>query len=157
MKPVRLVSVGLLAAVLVIDSPAQAADGPELSEEVFVKKPQPTRGAVGSGRTSSGVFYEVLTRGSGAVPRRGDSVRVHYVGTFEDGRKFDSSRDRNEPLVMPLSRMIQGWQDALEQMPVGSRWKLHVPSRLAYGARGAGNVIPPHTDLVFDVELLSIE
>jgi FKBP-type peptidyl-prolyl cis-trans isomerases 1 len=105
--------------------------------------------------TESGLQYEVLTAGSGNKPQRSDKVRVHYHGTFPDGRVFDSSVTRGQPAEFPVSGVIAGWVEALQLMPVGSKWKLTIPHGLAYGERGAGS-IPPFSTLVFDVELLDI-
>lgn len=103
----------------------------------------------------SGLQYEVLTKGNGAIPTEKDHVRVHYHGTLPDGTVFDSSVRRGEPAEFGVTQVIQGWVEALQLMPVGSKWKLCIPSDLAYGAHGAGQ-IKPHSALVFEVELLAI-
>ncbi len=105
----------------------------------------------------SGLQYTVVKEGSGPKPALNSKVKVHYRGTFIDGKVFDSSIDRGEPAVFPVGGVIKGWTEALQLMNVGSKWKLFIPSDLAYGERGAGNVIPPHAALLFDVELLGIE
>jgi peptidylprolyl isomerase len=108
--------------------------------------------------TPSGLKYEVLSPGKeGERPKPGDKVKVHYTGTFTDGRKFDSSRDRGKPFefVLGAGQVIAGWDEGVALMSVGSRFRLHVPSKLGYGERGSPPGIPPNTDLVFDVELLS--
>ena len=105
--------------------------------------------------TESGLQYEVLSEGHGNKPQRSDKVRVHYHGTFPDGRVFDSSVTRGQPAEFPVSGVIAGWVEALQLMPVGSKWKLTIPYGLAYGDRGAGS-IPPFSTLVFEVELLDI-
>jgi FKBP-type peptidyl-prolyl cis-trans isomerase FklB len=105
--------------------------------------------------TESGLQYEVLVAGSGAVPKAGQKVRVHYHGTFTHGGVFDSSVARGEPAEFPVTGVIQGWVEALQLMPVGSKWKLFIPHHLAYGDNGAGS-IPPYSALVFEVELLDI-
>ena len=105
----------------------------------------------------SGLQYKVLAQGTGASPAAGDRVKAHYRGQLIDGTVFDSSYERNEPLVTRVDRVIPGWSEALQHMKVGSRWQLVIPSNLAYGETGAGGVIPPHATLVFEVELLSIE
>ncbi len=105
--------------------------------------------------TDSGLQYEVLVEGKGAMPVKGDKVRVHYHGTFPDGRVFDSSVRRGQPAEFPVTGVIAGWVEALQLMPVGSKWKLTIPHHLAYGERGAGS-IPPFSTLVFEVELLDI-
>ena len=106
-------------------------------------------------QTDSGLQYEVLTQGEGAIPAATDTVRVHYHGTFIDGSVFDSSVLRGEPAEFPVTGVIKGWVEALQLMPVGSKWKLFVPHNLAYGEQGAG-AIPPCATLVFEVELLEI-
>ena len=105
----------------------------------------------------SGLQYEILTEGSGAKPAATDQVECHYHGTLTDGTVFDSSVERGEPAVFPVNGVIQGWVEALQLMPVGSKWRLAIPSDLAYGERGAGNHIGPHTTLIFEVELLAIK
>lgn len=105
---------------------------------------------------ASGLQYEVLTKGEGAVPSAADSVKVHYHGTLIDGTVFDSSVSRGEPATFGVTQVISGWVEALQLMPVGSKWKLFIPSDLAYGAQGAGQAIAPHSTLVFEVELLDI-
>lgn len=104
---------------------------------------------------ASGLQYEVLTAGEGAKPTRESSVRTHYHGTLIDGTVFDSSYERGQPAEFPVGGVIAGWTEALQLMGVGSKWRLYVPSELAYGAQGVGS-IPPHSVLVFDVELLDI-
>ncbi len=106
--------------------------------------------------TASGLQYEVMTEGNGAIPKASDQVKVHYHGTLIDGTVFDSSVRRGEPATFGVTQVIQGWVEALQLMPVGSKWKLFIPSNLAYGAQGAGQHIGPHTTLVFEVELLDI-
>jgi FKBP-type peptidyl-prolyl cis-trans isomerase FklB len=104
----------------------------------------------------SGLQYEVITAGNGSTPKASDQVKVHYHGTLIDGTVFDSSVSRGEPAVFGVTQVISGWVEALQLMPVGSKWKLYIPSDLAYGARGAGQQIGPHTTLVFEVELIDI-
>ncbi|MDH1262363.1 FKBP-type peptidyl-prolyl cis-trans isomerase [Pseudomonas sp. GD03944] len=104
---------------------------------------------------ASGLQYEVLTAGEGAKPSREDTVRTHYHGTLIDGSVFDSSYERGEPAEFPVGGVIAGWTEALQLMNAGSKWRLYVPSELAYGAQGVGS-IPPHSVLVFDVELLDV-
>ncbi len=105
---------------------------------------------------SSGLQYEVIAEGNGSIPVASDSVKVHYHGTTIDGKVFDSSVQRGEPATFGVTQVISGWVEALQLMPVGSKWKLFIPSDLAYGAQGAGQAIPPHTALIFEVELLAI-
>jgi FKBP-type peptidyl-prolyl cis-trans isomerase FklB len=104
----------------------------------------------------SGLQYEVLKKGTGAKPNAGDKVKCHYHGTLIDGTVFDSSVKRGEPAVFGVSQVIQGWVEALQLMETGSKWRLFIPSELAYGERGAGEMISPNSALVFDVELLDI-
>ncbi|NBB13276.1 FKBP-type peptidyl-prolyl cis-trans isomerase [Pseudomonas sp. SLFW] len=103
----------------------------------------------------SGLQFEVITQGDGAQPTRESNVRTHYHGMLIDGTVFDSSYDRGEPAEFPVGGVIAGWTEALQLMKAGSKWRLHVPSELAYGAQGVGS-IPPHSVLVFDVELLDV-
>ena len=105
---------------------------------------------------ASGLQYEILTAGDGATPIASDSVKVHYHGTLIDGKVFDSSVNRGEPATFGVTQVISGWVEALQLMPVGSKWKLYIPSELAYGAQGAGQAIAPHAALIFEVELLAI-
>ncbi|EKE72227.1 FKBP-type peptidyl-prolyl cis-trans isomerase [Gallaecimonas xiamenensis] len=107
--------------------------------------------------TDSGLQYEVLVKGDGAVPSASDKVKVHYHGTLTDGTVFDSSVSRGEPISFPVTGVIKGWVEALQLMPVGSKWRLTIPHDLAYGEQGAGRAIPPFAALVFEVELLGIE
>jgi FKBP-type peptidyl-prolyl cis-trans isomerase len=104
---------------------------------------------------SADIYYEVLTEGTGAKPTLEDEVEVHYTGTLIDGTKFDSSVDRGEPARFPLSHVIKGWTLTLQQMPVGSKWKVYIPSDLGYGPNGS-RVIPANSALVFEIELLQI-
>ena len=105
----------------------------------------------------SGLQYEVINEGNGAKPKLSDTVTTHYHGTLPNGTVFDSSVDRGQPASFPVSGVIKGWTEALQLMNVGSKYKLFVPSNLAYGAQGAGNDIGPHQALVFEVELLDIK
>ncbi len=104
----------------------------------------------------SGLQYKVIKMGDGPKPSKDDKVTTHYHGTLIDGTVFDSSVERNEPATFPVGGVIPGWVEALQMMPVGSKWKLFVPSDLAYGDRGAGPKIGPGATLIFDVELLKI-
>jgi FKBP-type peptidyl-prolyl cis-trans isomerase FklB len=106
--------------------------------------------------TASGLQYEVLVMGSGPKPTAESTVKVNYVGTLIDGTEFDSSIKRNEPAQFPVSGVISGWTEALQLMPVGSKFKLYLPQSIAYGATGAGEVIKPYSTLIFEVELLEI-
>lgn len=106
--------------------------------------------------TASGLQYEIITLGDGLKPTATDRVKVHYHGTLTDGTVFDSSVLRNDPATFGVTQVIAGWVEALQLMPVGSKWKLYIPSSLAYGAQGAGDSIKPHSALIFEVELLDI-
>jgi FKBP-type peptidyl-prolyl cis-trans isomerase len=109
--------------------------------------------------TPSGLKYMDLKVGTGASPKAGQRVQVHYTGTLKDGKKFDSSVDRNEPFrfVIGMGQVIKGWDEGVMSMKVGGKRKLIIPPQLGYGERGAGGVIPPNAELHFDVELLGVE
>jgi FKBP-type peptidyl-prolyl cis-trans isomerase FkpA len=107
--------------------------------------------------TESGLQYEVVTQGTGAKPKATDTVKVDYVGTFTDGTVFDSSIERKQPAVFPVGGVIPGWVEGIQLMPVGSKYKFTIPSKLAYGETGANGKIAPNSTLVFEVTLLSIE
>jgi FKBP-type peptidyl-prolyl cis-trans isomerase FklB len=105
----------------------------------------------------SGLQYKILKQGDGPKPRSGDMVVVHYRGTLLDGTEFDNSYARKQPAIFPLKRVIKGWREALPLMTAGSKWRLFVPSRLAYGARGNGHTIGPNVTLIFEVELIDVK
>lgn len=107
--------------------------------------------------TASGLQYKIITEGTGPIPKAGDTVTTHYRGTLIDGTEFDSSYKRNEPATFPVNGVIPGWTEALQLMKTGSKWQLFIPSKLAYGERGAGKVIGPNAALIFDIELISID
>jgi FKBP-type peptidyl-prolyl cis-trans isomerase FkpA len=106
--------------------------------------------------TPSGLVFRSLQEGQGASPMATDKVKVHYRGTFPDGREFDSSYKRNKPIDFPLNAVIPCWTEGVQLMKVGGKAKLTCPSAIAYGARGAGGVIPPNATLQFEVELIAI-
>ena len=106
--------------------------------------------------TASGLVYRSLAEGNGASPTASDRVKVHYKGTFPDGREFDSSYKRGTPIEFPLNGVIACWTEGVQRMKVGGRAKLTCPASIAYGSRGAGGVIPPNATLLFEVELLGI-
>ena len=108
--------------------------------------------------TTSGLQIEKLAEGSGATPKTGDRVTVHYTGWLTDGSKFDSSVDRGQPFVFTIGRgqVIGGWDQGVATMKVGDKVRLTIPPELGYGARGAGGVIPPNATLIFEVELLGV-
>jgi len=130
-----------------------AAAEAEAKEKAYLEQNGKRDGVI---TTTSGLQYEILTSGSGAKPGRTDTVKVHYEGRLLDGTVFDSSIRRGEPAEFPVNQVISGWTEALQLMNVGSKYRLHIPADLAYGARGAGQAIPPFATLVFDVELLDI-
>lgn len=107
--------------------------------------------------TASGLQYEIIKDGTGEIPTADKTVTVHYHGTLPNGKVFDSSVDRGQPASFPVTGVIKGWVEALQIMKTGSKYRLFIPSELAYGAQGAGGEIGPHQALVFDVELLSID
>ena len=106
--------------------------------------------------TASGLQYEIMVAGTGPKPKATDKVTTHYHGTLLDGSVFDSSVQRGQPIDFPCNGVIQGWQEALQLMPMGSKWKLFVPYNLAYGEKGAGGSIGPYQTLIFEVELIKI-
>jgi FKBP-type peptidyl-prolyl cis-trans isomerase FkpA len=112
--------------------------------------------ATGAVTTGSGLVYESLKEGAGKSPQATDTVKVHYKGTFLDGKEFDSSYKRGEPTEFPLNRVIPCWTEGVQRMKPGGKAKLTCPPAIAYGERGAGGVIPPNTTLNFEIELLSV-
>lgn len=121
--------------------------------EKFLEENKKKEGVV---TTASGLQYEIIKMGTGEKPGPENTVKVHYTGKLVSGEVFDSSVDRGEPVVFPVSGVIKGWVEGLQLMPVGSKFRLYIPSDLGYGANGAGGVIPPYSTLIFDVELLEI-
>ncbi|MGC1392604.1 MAG: FKBP-type peptidyl-prolyl cis-trans isomerase [Bacteroidales bacterium] len=114
------------------------------------------KGKAGVTTTASGLQYEVVKMGTGQKPTPQNTVKVNYAGTLIDGNEFDSSAKNKGPVTFPVSGVIPGWTEALQLMPVGSKFKLFIPANLAYGATGAGDVIKPFSTLIFEVELLEI-
>jgi len=114
------------------------------------------KGRAGVVELPSGLQYQVLKQGNGAKPSATDKVKCHYHGTLINGTVFDSSVQRGQPAVFGVNQVIPGWVEALQLMPVGSKWRLFIPSNLAYGEHGAGEMIEPNSTLIFDVELLDI-
>jgi FKBP-type peptidyl-prolyl cis-trans isomerase FklB len=119
----------------------------------FLSKNKDQKGVI---ELPSGLQYKILREGDGDMPKATDQVKCHYHGTLIDGTVFDSSVERKQPAVFPVNGVIQGWIEALQLMAVGSKWRLFIPSKLAYGQQGAGGAIEPNTTLIFDVELLEI-
>ncbi|MCQ2194065.1 MAG: FKBP-type peptidyl-prolyl cis-trans isomerase [Paludibacteraceae bacterium] len=132
---------------------AEAVENNKKEGEAFLAKNKEKAGVV---VTASGLQYEILTQGTGSKPKATDTVRCHYEGRLINGQVFDSSFKRNQPADFPVNQVIPGWVEALQLMPVGSKWRLYIPSNLAYGEHGAGELIGPNTTLIFDVELLEI-
>ncbi|MBN7798253.1 FKBP-type peptidyl-prolyl cis-trans isomerase [Parahaliea mediterranea] len=131
----------------------EAAKANEQASAEFLAENAAREGVV---TTESGLQYEVLESGDGETPSADDTVDVNYRGTLIDGTEFDSSYKRGQSVQFGVGQVIAGWTEALQLMPVGSKWKLYIPSDLAYGAGGAGNLIGPNAALVFEVELLDI-
>lgn len=132
---------------------AALAEANRKSEEAFLAKNKSAKGVV---TTASGLQYEVLKPGTGAKPKETDRVKVNYRGALLDGTEFDSSYARNQPAVFPVNGVIPGWTEALQLMQLGGKYRVWVPSKLAYGERGAGRAIGPNALLVFEVEPLEI-
>ena len=122
-------------------------------QEKFLKDNAAKEGVV---TLPSGLQYIILQNGDGEKPGPTTMVTVHYEGSLINGKVFDSSYKRGQPASFGVHQVIAGWTEALQLMPVGSKWKLFIPSSLGYGARGAGGSIPPHSTLIFDVELISM-
>lgn len=134
---------------------ANAGQGADNLEEglLFLAENRDKEGVI---ELPSGLQYKVINEGEGDIPVSTDQVRCHYHGTLINGSVFDSSVERGQPADFPVNGVIQGWVEALQLMSVGSKWKLFIPSELAYGEQGAGGAIGPNTSLIFDVELLEI-
>jgi FKBP-type peptidyl-prolyl cis-trans isomerase FkpA len=138
-----------VAAVLALSLTASLALAQNAVLEAAAKEP-------GAAVTPSGLIFRSLKDGAGASPAASDKVKVHYRGTFPDGREFDSSYKRGEPIEFPLSGVIPCWTEGVQRIKVGGKAKLTCPPQIAYGQRGAGGVIPPNATLQFEVELLGI-
>ena len=132
----------------------QAADKNKSEGEAFLAANKGKEGVVA---LPSGMQYKIVTEGTGPKPTASDTVVCNYRGTLIDGKEFDSSFKRKEPAKFPVSGVIKGWTEALQLMPVGSKWQLFIPPNLAYGEQGVGADIQPNSTLIFEVELLSIE
>jgi FKBP-type peptidyl-prolyl cis-trans isomerase len=156
-----LILIPTLTAIIAMQtssSPATAANKKDFTEADEKKEPD-KKDAEGITTTSSGLKYKDLKVGDGTEAKKGDSVEVHYTGTFTNGKKFDSSLDRNEPFpfTIGVSRVIKGWHEGLVGMKVGGKRKLIIPYQLAYGEEGRPPTIPAKTDLIFEVELLKVK
>ena len=135
---------------------AEAAKMAEVNEAAGKKFLEENGKRVEVKNTPSGLQYEVLTEGTGEQPTAQDQVEVHYTGTLIDGTVFDSSVERGVPATFGVTQVIPGWVEALQLMKAGSKWRLFIPSQLAYGPQGAGGMIGPNSTLIFDVELLKV-
>ncbi len=171
---IDIVTQGLKDAFLKAESAVSPQDiqagFDHVTKQMQQQKQQKSKGAVEAGKnhleenatkegvtvTESGLQYEVITIGEGEIPGLTCKVKTHYHGTLIDGTVFDSSYDRGQPTEFPVNGVIAGWTEALQLMPVGSKWKLTIPYSLAYGEQGAGGAIGPCETLVFDIELLEI-
>jgi len=150
MKLQLVAIVGVAFALLV---PVQAQVGREKGEAFLAENAKKE----GVKTLPSGLQYKVVKEGTGKQPSKSDTVSVHYKGTLIDGREFDSSYKRGEPAGFPVSGVIKGWTEILQLMKEGAKYQVFIPWQLAYGERGAGDLIGPHETLVFDVELLKVK
>jgi FKBP-type peptidyl-prolyl cis-trans isomerase len=148
------VILALLVAVLVWAGTHRAVDAARPADLAYMSA---HKGKPGVKTTASGLQYEIVTEGTGAMPTAADTVAVHYEGKLLDGTVFDSSIARGQPAVFPLNRVIPGWTEGVQLMKVGSVYNFTIPPELGYGAQGAGGVIPPNAVLLFRIELLGIE
>ncbi len=158
-KPMRFEENEMQAAFSAInqqvqEQSAKAAASNKAEGQAYLDENAKKEGVV---TTESGLQYEVLQEGTGTKPGPDDMVVTHYHGTLVDGTVFDSSVDRGEPAQFPVNGVIKGWIEALQMMPVGSKWRLTIPSDLAYGDQGSAPVIAPGATLIFDIELLDIK
>lgn len=156
MKHLTILVVGLSLATLPLTTDAKTAKKPAGAKHAAAKKE--TKAGAKEVTTSSGLKYADVKVGTGSSPKKGDLVTVHYTGTLTDGKKFDSSLDRGQPFQFQIGigQVIKGWDEGVMTMKVGGKRKLTIPPDLGYGARGAGDVIPPNSTLLFDVELLKV-
>lgn len=141
-------------AAFLQEQEARRSEGLRAEGEAFLKQNATKQGIV---VTKSGLQYEVLSEGTGALPRATDTVRCHYEGRLVDGSVFDSSYRRGEPAEFPLNGVIAGWTEGLQLMKEGAKYRFYIPQELGYGARGAGSSIPPYAALIFDVELIKVK
>lgn len=157
-RPLPLAGEALQAAFQAIQTKLQAqakakAQQAEAAGQRYLEENAKKPGVI---VTESGLQYEVIVEGSGAKPTASAKVRTHYHGTFIDGQVFDSSVERGQPAEFPVNGVIAGWTEALQLMGIGSKWRLTVPAKLAYGSQGAQGAIPPNATLIFEVELIDI-
>ena len=145
---------GLLAPMLSTAQTAKPATSTSATATATATAPAEGEGTVVT--TSSGLVFKLVKQGTGPSPKASDTVKVHYRGTFLDGKEFDSSYSRGKPLEFPLNGVIKCWTEGVQRLQVGGSAKLTCPPAIAYGERGAGGVIPPNATLNFDVELLGI-
>lgn len=146
---------------IAVDAQTRRSSKP-VTRKTAAKKPMNTQAGLSSGavRTPSGLIFLITKKGDGALAKAGDTVSVHYTGTLTDGTKFDSSRDRGEPIEFPLGagRVIKGWDEGIAKMKVGDQAILVIPASIGYGSQGAGGgLIPPDATLIFIVELVGIK
>ena len=158
-KPLRFPEDEMQAAFSAINQQVQAetenaAESNKAAGQAFLEDNAKKEGVI---TTESGLQYEIITEGTGPKPAQSDMVVTHYHGTLIDGSVFDSSVSRGEPAQFPVNGVIQGWIEALQLMPVGSKWRLTIPSELAYGDQGSAPVIGPGATLIFEIELLEIK
>lgn len=157
MKPSHLIrSLGCIAlgAAFTLAPLTTMAESPSEKGAAFLKENANKEGVK---TTSSGLQYKIVKEGAGKSPAATDTVLVHYRGTLLNGTEFDSSYKRNEPISFPLNRVIPGWTEGLQLLKEGGKAILYIPSKLAYGSRGAGGVIGPDETLIFEVELLKVQ
>ena len=148
--------IAVVVSVLALAGLAAHAQVEPVSGTAPASTSGPTKAADGSETWPSGLVFRSLREGSGASPSPTDTVKVHYRGTFPDGKEFDSSYTRGQPAEFPLNRVIPCWTEGVQKLKVGGKAKLICPPGIAYGAKGAGGVIPPNATLYFDVELIGI-
>lgn len=148
--------IAVVVSVLALAGLAAHAQVEPVSGTAPASTAGPTKAADGSETWPSGLVFRSLREGSGASPSPTDTVKVHYRGTFPDGKEFDSSYTRGQPAEFPLNRVIPCWTEGVQKLKVGGKAKLICPPGIAYGAKGAGGVIPPNATLYFDVELIGI-
>lgn len=158
MRNVEKIIVLLLLIVAIVIPACSQKEAKTAAEKTTATEPQAATQA-GAVKNPSGLSYTDLVPGKGAAPVSGKTVTVHYTGWLEDGKKFDSSLDRGQPFVFRIGagEVIPGWDEGVMSMKVGGKRKLFIPAQLGYGAAGAGGVIPPNANLIFEVELLAVE